>query len=67
MRASTSKLPIVAESSSHCFKVGLTLLIVSCCFGFACSTGSKPKVEAPPAPIAKAEDSAHPGCKVATT
>ncbi len=57
MRASTSKLPIVAESSSHCFKVVLTLLIVSCCFGFACSNGSKPKVEAAPAPIAKAEDS----------
>ena len=56
MRASTSKLPI-AESSSQCFKVGLTLLIISCCFGFACSAGSKPKVEAPPAPIAKVEDS----------
>ncbi len=55
MRPSTSKLPI-AESSSQYFKVGLTLLIISFCFGFACSTGSKPKVEAPPAPIAKVED-----------
>lgn len=58
MRASTSKLPIVAEASSHCFKNGLALLIVSCFFAFGCSTGSKPKVEAPPAPVAKVEDSA---------
>ena len=58
MRASTSKLSIVAEASSHCFKVGLAVLVVSCCFAFGCSTGSKPKVEAPPAPIAKIEDPA---------
>ena len=57
MRASTSKLPIVAQASSHCFKVGLVLLVVSCCFAFGCSTASKPKVEPPPAPIAKIEDS----------
>ena len=58
MRASTSKLPIVVEASSHCFKVGRALLVLSCCFAFGCSTGSKPKVEAPPAPIAKVEDPA---------
>ena len=58
MRASTSKLPIVAEATSHRSRIALALLVVSCCFTFGCSTGSKPKMEAPPAPIAKTEDSA---------
>ena len=58
MRASTSKLPIVAEASSPCFKIRLALLIVSCFFAFGCSNGSKPKVEAAPAPIARVEDPA---------
>ena len=58
MRASTSKLPIIAEASSHCFKIGLALVFVSSCLAFGCSTGSKSKVEAPPAPIAKVEDPA---------
>jgi hypothetical protein len=61
VRASISKVPNVADASSHCFKIALALLFVSCCFAFGCSTGSKPKVEAPPAPpapIAKTEDAA---------
>ena len=58
MRASISKLPILAETRSHCCKIAHALLVVSCCFAFGCSTGSKPKMEAPPAPIAKSEDSA---------
>lgn len=56
MRTSTSLMPIVADASSPCFKVKLALLFASCWFAFGCSTGGKPKVEAPPAPIAKVED-----------
>ena len=58
MRASISKLPFLAQASSRCSRIALTLLVVSCCFAFGCSTGSKPKMEAPPAPIARTEDSA---------
>ena len=58
MRASISKLPILAEPGSHGSRIALELLVVSCCFAFGCSTGSKPKMEAPPAPIARTEDSA---------
>lgn len=58
MRARISKQPIVAEVSSHCSRIAFALLVVSCCFTFGCFNGSKPKVEAPPAPIAKTEDSA---------
>jgi len=56
VRASTSKLPILAEASSHCSRIALGLLVASCCLTFGCSTGSKPKMESPPAPIAKADD-----------
>ena len=58
MGASISKLPFLARASSSCSRIALALLVVFCCFAFGCSTGSKPKVEAPPAPIAKSEDSA---------
>ena len=58
MRTSISKLPFLARASSHCSGIALALLVISCCLAFGCSTGSKPKVEAPPAPIARTEDSA---------
>ena len=58
MRASIGKLSIIAETSAHCFKIRLALLVASMCFSYGCSTGSKPKVEAPPAPIAKVEEPA---------
>jgi len=54
---SISKLPIFAEASSYCLKPGFTLLLTSC-LAFGCSSGSKPKVEAAPAPIAKVEEAA---------
>lgn len=52
------KLPSVAvgKTTSHCLKRALAVLIVSCCFTLACSTGTKPAAEAQPAPIAKTED-----------
>ncbi|HYU98002.1 MAG TPA: hypothetical protein VE977_04195, partial [Pyrinomonadaceae bacterium] len=58
MKASTTKLPLVAEASSPGSRIALSLLVIFCCFAFGCSTGSKPKMEAPPAAIAKTEDSA---------
>ncbi len=58
MRASISKLPFLPQASSHCSRIALALLVVSCCFAFGCSTGSKPKVEPAPAPIAKVEEPA---------
>jgi hypothetical protein len=57
VRASINKSPIVAETSSLCFKIAVAL-VVFCCFALGCSTGSKTVTEAPPAPIAKALDSA---------
>lgn len=64
VRASNYRLQIVAEAGSDCFKIRLALLVVSCCFAFGCSTASKPKVEAAPAPIAKVEDSPMPVAKL---
>lgn len=58
MRASVSRLPgaEVSKASSHCLEIALGVLVVSCCFAIGCSSGTKRVAEAPPAPIAKAEE-----------
>src|SRR6185295_7938385 len=58
VNASTTKLPLVAQASSPGSRIALSLLVIFCCLAFGCYTGSKPKVETPPAAIAQTEDSA---------
>ncbi|MGH9872191.1 MAG: hypothetical protein ACRD9S_06945 [Pyrinomonadaceae bacterium] len=63
----SAKLPSLAASyaSSYGFKTILALLVACGCFTLACSTGSKPVAEAPPAPIVKTEAPAPELAKVA--